>query len=372
MKPHYTALASATLILLAGAACTHKKHTDGENAPVVSVAMPEVRSITLYNDYPGYIAANKSVDVVAKVNGQIVSKLYKSGDPVKAGQALFTIDSSVYRDRLRQAQAALSTATADRDYALEHYNAVKKALESDAVSKMEVVQAESAYEEAEASIKTARAQLQEAERNLGYCTVTAPISGVASADLIDAGNYVTGEGNPVKLATIYDNSSMTAHFAIEDERYIELINSKEKSRELHLDSVPVSFSEELPHSYTGAISYFAPNLKQTTGTMNVECRIANPYDELKDGMYIKVHLPYGHLDNAVLVQASSIGTDQLGHYLYVVNDSNKVVYTPVAVGPLYGDSLRVVTEGIGAKDRYVTKAMLKMRDGITVEPHLEK
>lgn len=371
MKSLYLVIA-VSCAAVSAVSCKHNSHPDSEATPTVDVAIPEIRSITLYNDYPGYISANKSVDVVAKVNGQITGKSYKSGDAVRAGQALFTIDPSVYQDRLRQAQASLATAIAERDYALEHYNAVKKALESDAVSKMEVAQSQSACQQAEASVKTAAAQLREAERNLGYCTVTAPISGVVSDGLIDAGNYVTGEGNPVKLATIYDNSSMTAHFAIEDERYIELINTKDKNRELHLDSVPVSFSEKLPHSYTGAISYFAPNLRQTTGTMNAECRIANPWGELKGGMYIKVHLPYGHLDNAVLVQASSIGTDQLGHYLYVVNDSDKVVYTPVSIGPLYGDSLRVVTDGIGANDRYVTKAMLKMRGGIAVKPRLEK
>lgn len=372
MKHLTKVIAIASPVILSLASCSHKSTEGSEGGSVIDVAEPVVRSITLYNDYPGYLGANQSVDVVAKVNGQILKKLYESGGEVKEGQPLFKIDPSIYQDKVDQAQASLATAIADRDYAREHYHAVKKAAESDAVSKMEVVQSESALAEAEASVKTAQAQLAEARRNLGYCTVVAPISGVASTNLVGEGNYVTGDGAPVKLATIYDNSSMTANFAIEDERYLELIRSQEARRDLRLDSVPVTFSENLPHTYTGSITYFAPNLQQTTGTMKVQCKIPNPWNELRDGMYVKVHLPYGYMEDAVMVRASSIGTDQLGHYLYVVNDSNKVVYTPVTLGPTYGDSLRVVTKGIRPGDRYVTKAMLKMRDGVTVKPRLVK
>ena len=89
-------------------------------------------------------------------------------------------------------------------------------------------------------------------------------------------------------------------------------------------------------------------------------------------MYVKVKLPEGRIDTAVLVKDASIGTDQRGKYLYVVNDSDKVVYTPIEVGDLYADTLRLVNKGIKAGDRYVTKAMLKVRDGMTVSPTIVK
>ena len=95
-------------------------------------------------------------------------------------------------------------------------------------------------------------------------------------------------------------------------------------------------------------------------------------NELKDGMYVTVSLPYGVNPKAVLVKDASIGTDQLGKYVYVVNDSNKVVYTPIKVGEVYQDSLRIVNEGLGPKDRYVTKALLKARDGMSVKPRMTK
>lgn len=79
-------------------------------------------------------------------------------------------------------------------------------------------------------------------------------------------------------------------------------------------------------------------------------------------------MPFGASSHALLVKDSSIGTDQLGKYLYVVNDSNRIVYTPIETGDIYRDSLRIVTKGIGPESRYVTSAMLKVRDGMEVKP----
>ncbi len=106
--------------------------------------------------------------------------------------------------------------------------------------------------------------------------------------------------------------------------------------------------------------------------MELRCRIQNPYGELKAGMYVKIKLPYGTDTNAILVKDSSIGSDQLGKYLYVVNDSNRVVYTPIKTGDLYQDSMRVVISGLSPKSRYVTKALLKVKNGMTVNPKVVK
>ena len=353
--------------------CHHASDkSQAEVAETVDVAMPTVENVTLSNVYPGYLTANSSVDVVAKVNGQIVSKNFESGAMVQKGQVLFTIDPSTYLDQVKQAEATLTTANSTRDYAKAHYEAVKKALESDAVSKMEVIQAESAYEQAESSIKSATAALADARRLLGYCTVVAPITGRVADGVYSVGTYVSGQAAPVVVTTVYDNTTVSANFAIEDDIYHDIINSISRQDSLNYNKVPVIFEEPMPHDYTGEISYLAPALNNSTGTLNIKCRIDNPYDELRAGMYVKVDLPYGRLDNAILVNDASIGSDQLGKYLYVVNDSDKVVYTPVTVGPLYHDSLRVIEKGITPKDRYVTKALLKVRDGMTVKPHLVK
>ena len=105
-----------------------------------------------------------------------------------------------------------------------------------------------------------------------------------------------------------------------------------------------------------------------TGTLTLEGTVTNKDKLLKDGMYVTVDLPYGVEPHAVLVRDASIGRDQRGSYLYVVNDSDKVVYTPVQTGELFRDTLRIINGGIKPGDRYVTQALLTVRNGEKVRP----
>lgn len=366
MKLSGALLAAAVIVTSCGG---HKK-SNGEEMPEASidVALPEIDSVTLSNTYPGQLGAISQVAVVARVNGLLTAQLFKDGQYVRKGDVLFRIEDSKYRDAVQQANAALTTAISTRDYAKSHYEAVKKALESDAVSKMEVNQAESSLRQAEASIKNAQAALETARTNLGYCTITAPISGMASAGTMDVGNYVNGEGAAVTMTTLYDTSVLTAHFAVDDSE--GMIPDTKSDNQTLFSHIPLSFADSVAHEYYGDLSYVAPALEASTGTLDLRCHIKNTYNELRPGMFVKVNLPYKEVPDAILVKDASISTDQLGKYLYVVNDSDRVVYTPIKVGPLYRDSLRVVTSGITPKSRYVTKALLKVRDGMTVKPHL--
>ncbi len=360
------ALASVT-------SCGNKRQAADEGLLTVDVALPVTDSITLYKTYPGYAGANASADVVARVNGQLLSKNYDSGSLVKKGAVLFTIEPTKYSDAVRQAQAALATAESEYEYASKQAQAMKKAFESDAVSRMEVIQAESSMQQAEAAIKNARAALSTANTNLAYCTVRAPFTGHITSATVDVGNYINGEGAPFKLATIYDDSSMIVSFAIEDSQYERMMGAKsDPAVEALYHKVPLEFEEPLPHTYTADMYYTSPAIDKSTGTLNLKVTVDNPYGELRDGMYVTVKFPYDTDPDAILVKDASIGTDQLGKYLYVVNDSDKVVYTPIEVGGIYDDSLRVVTKGISRDSRYVTSAMLKVRDGMPVKPVLTK
>lgn len=354
--------------ILASSCSKSHKQNYGDAEETVDVAFPETDSVTLTNTYPGYFTPEAQVDVVGRVSGQLLSKNFKNGQYVNKGSVLFRIEDSKYRDAVQQAQAELATAKSSKDYAQSHYDAVKKALESDAVSKMEVIQAESDLRQAEAEIKNAQAVLETASTNLGYCTVIAPISGYVTSASYDVGSYINGEGSPVVLTTLYNNSTLTAQFSIEDERLLELLHNNDYRNMPELKNVELSFSDTIGHKYYGDLTYMAPMVDTSTGTVALQCKIDNKYDELRPGMFVKINLPYKKLKKAILVKDSALSTDQLGKYLYVVNDSDKIVYTPVSIGPLYRDSLRVILSGITPDSRYVTKAMLKVTDGMKVKP----
>lgn len=352
--------------------CGGKKAEREQELMAVNVAKAETDSVVLYKEYPGILTAGDKVEIVARVNGTIQSVNYTTGDVVKKGQLLFTIESSKYNDAVQQARAALETARSTKEYAAAHYAAMEKALVSNAVSVMEVKQAKSALEQAEASVLNARAALQTANTNLSYCRIYAPIGGRISNNVYGVGNYVNGEVSPVKVATIYNDEKLNANFSIEDASFLRSFASAQARENINYDSIPIAFSEKLPHAYTGRLHYMAPDVDASTGTMVVQAEIENPYGELRDGMYVTVSLPYVLEPKAVLVKDAAISTDQLGKFIYTVNDSNKVVYTPITEGGLVRDSMRVVLKGVTEGTPYVTQALLKVRSGMEVKPVMTK
>ncbi len=360
-------------LMAAASACSGKSDkTAGQQVPEIDVAEAVTDSVVISKTYPATLKAESSVDVVGRVNGYLVSQNYKNGDRVRKGQVLFRIEDTQYRDAVVQAQASLENARSAYAYASKNYEAMQRALQSDAVAQLQVLEAKNALEQAEAQIKNSEAALSTARTLLSYCTVTAPFDGVVSASVYSDGAYIGGSAQPVKLASIYDNSKVKADFYIDDASFQRSLGNDNGRSKINYDSVPVSFSETLPHNYFGRLTYISPDVNTGTGTMHLRLEMDNPHDELRDGMYCMVSLPLKVVPQAVLVKDASISTSQSEKFLYVVNDSNRVVYTPITVGDMANDSMRIVTSGLQPGQKYVTRALLKVRAGMEVKPNLTK
>lgn len=366
-------LNAATLMLLVVlGACSKKENTAVPSVPEINVAEATADSIVLHNDYPGYIKAHTKADVVGEVSGRLLTQHFTSGDYVAKGQVLYTIESDTYRDAVRQAEGSLESAMSQRDFYSAQSAAMQKAYEKEAVSKMELLQSQSSLRQAQGSISSASAQLAEARTRLSKCIVRAPISGYITESTVSVGNYINGEASPQVLATIYDNSVFDAIFSIEDDRSPALLGDGTRNGGPLYRNMPLKFQSALKNAFSADLYYVAPTVSTSTGSLQLMGKVENKGNELKDGMYVTVSLPYGTNPKAVIVKDAALSTDQLGKYLYVVNDSNKVVYTPVTVGPLYQDSLRVIEKGIEPGQKYVTEALLTVRNGMTVKPVLKK
>lgn len=357
-----------TLLLVS---CHKKEKEIPDSVPAVNVTEVEVDSIVLHNDYPGFLESKNKAQVVAEVSGKLLSQNFESGSYVTKGQVLFTIDPVNYKSAVTEGEANVANYTSQRDYYAKESSAMEKAYKEKAVSEMELLQSQSSLRQAEASIKNASAALQTARNNLAKCTVRAPISGYITLNEVSVGNYINGEASPQVLATIYDNSEFNAKFSIEDGQYNTLLGDSKKPSGALYENMPLSFNTPVAHQYTANLYYVAPSVNSSTGALQLVGTVKNIDNELKDGMYVTISLPYGIDPRAIIVKDAALSTDQLGKYLYVVNDSDKVVYTPVTVGPLYRDSLRVVTKGLKPGDRYVTEALLTVRNGMKVKPVLK-
>ena len=359
------------LVLSVLTGCKEKKDTGamkGMPTLAISVAKPIVKDITLTKDYPGYLTTEKTVNLVARVNGTLRSVSYVPGGRVKKGQLLFVIEPTLYNDKVAQAEAELKTAQAQLEYARNNYSRMKEAVKSDAVSQIQVLQSESSVTEGVAAVSNAEAALSTARTNLGYCYVRAPFDGTISKSTVDIGSYVGGSLQPVTLATIYKDDQMYAYFNVADNQWLEMsMNNQQPTKDLP-KKIMVQLGKEGTESYPATLDYLSPNVDLNTGTLMVRANFDNPQGVLKSGLYVSITLPYGEADHAILVKEASIGTDQLGKFLYAVNDSDIVHYRHIEIGQLINDTLRQVLGGLSPQQRYVTEALMKVRDGMKIKP----
>lgn len=359
------------LVLSVLTGCKEKKDAGamkGMPTLAISVAKPIVKDITLTKDYPGYLTTEKTVNLVARVNGTLQSVSYAPGGRVKKGQLLFVIEPTLYNDKVAQAEAELKTAQAQLEYARNNYSRMKEAVKSDAVSQIQVLQSESSVTEGVAAVSNAEAALSTARTNLGYCYVRAPFDGTISKSTVDVGSYVGGSLQPVTLATIYKDDQMYAYFNVADNQWLEMsMNNQQPTKNLP-KKIMVQLGKEGTESYPATLDYLSPNVDLNTGTLMVRANFDNPQGVLKSGLYVSITLPYGEADHAILVKEASIGTDQLGKFLYAVNDSDIVHYRHIEIGQLINDTLRQVLGGLSPQERYVTEALMKVRDGMKIKP----
>ena len=363
-------LSIMTLCMIALLGCNDKgKKRTTSSIPKVSVARPYVMPIVLHKDYPGYLLSNNIVDVVSRVSGYVTLQNFSSGQYINEGDLLYIIEPTVYENEVKKAEANLKSAQASLDYYENNYQRMLEASKSNAISQIDLIQAETNVRTAKANVQTAEANLKTAQNTLSYCYVKAPISGTLTTSGAGEGEYVSGsDGSPFKLTTIYNNDPMYAYFNIEDNQYLTIKMSSENWESSLPNKVYVSMQEGRFPPIEATPNYISPFVNLKTGTLTLRALFENSKYELKSGMYCTVSLPYGEVDNAILIPDASTGTDQLGRYIYVVDKNNTVSYRHIEIGEIINDSLIHVKSGLNPDEQFVTKALLKVRSGMKVEP----
>lgn len=363
-------LSIMTLCMICLWGCNNKgKKKTTSDIPKVSVARPYVMPIVLHKEYPGYLLSNNIVDVVSRVSGYVTLQNFSSGQYINEGDLLYVIEPTVYENEAKKAEANLKSAQASLDYYENNYQRMLEASKSDAISQIDLIQAETNVRTAKANVQTAEADLKTAQTTLSYCYIKAPITGFLTTSGAGEGEYVAGsDGSPFKLTTIYNNDPIYAYFNIEDNQYLTIKMSSKNWESALPKKVYVKMQEGRFPPIEATPNYISPFVNLKTGTLTLRALFENSQYDLKSGMYCTVSLPYGEDDNAILIPDASTGTDQLGRYIYVVNDNNIVSYRHIEVGEIINDSLIHIKSGLNPDERFVTKALLKVRSGMKVEP----
>ena len=338
--------------LLSITAC-HKKAapTAGGTALPIEVTTPIVKEITLTREYPGYLKADATIPIMGRVNGTIIKRNFTEGSRVKKGDLLYVIEPTLYDNAVAQAEASLQTAIAQQEYARSNYERMQAAISSNA------------------AVDNAKAALKSARTKQGYCYITAPADGSISLTKQPTGAYIAGEMSPVELCRLYKDDIMYAFFNIPDIQWFRKALATNGS--IDQSNITFTLGEGNIIERSATIDYLSPNVDTGTGTLQIRAALPNSDGLLKSGSYISIIMPYDRIDNALLIKDASIGTDQTGKFIYVVNDSNEVEYRRIETGSIIDDTLRLVTSGLESGERYVTKALLKVRNGMPVTPIME-
>ncbi len=338
--------------------------------PEVTVAVPEVRDVTNQAVFNGTTVAIKSVEIVARVQGFLEQIRFKPSTFVKRDQTLFVIEQAPFIARRDRAKANLESAEAGLRRAESDLARLEQAVKTNAVSQQEVTRARAERDQAEASLLASRAELQNAEIELGYTTIKSPIEGLISRHLVDAGNLVGQTGTTV-LATVRTMNPIYADFEISERQLARLL----EARGGHDGSIDVEdeasnatlLLRETEHEIAGHIDSLDNTVDTSTGTIMLRAVFPNPDARIFPGFFVGVRIAGEILKDAIVVEERAIGTDLGGKYLYVVGEDNVVEQRYVELGPEEKGAI-VVLEGIKQGERYVLDGLLRARPGLPVNP----
>lgn len=341
-----------------------------------SVAHPTVRDIQYQLEFPGYLQSELVVDLLSRVEGYLQQVRFEAGKPVAKGDTLFVIEPTNYKNKVEQAQAQLLTSQANLALAQTTLARMQDAYKSNAVSEIDVIEATTNVDQCKAAVQSAKAQLETAQTNLSYCYILAPEAGRVTRSLVDKGNYVSPH---TQLATFYKDNQMYVYFSIEASKLIWAQNEAQKSDSQvkkagePFSNVEVKLTDSQGNAtyYAGKLDYLSPSADITTGTVDMRAVLNNEKRALNNGVYVKVSFSYKDVKDAVLIPESSIGTDQSGRYIYVV-ENDTVRYRSVQVGQLQRDNLREIVKGLSANEYYITKALTRVRNGQAIQPIVEQ
>ncbi|HSV57718.1 MAG TPA: efflux RND transporter periplasmic adaptor subunit [Variovorax sp.] len=333
-------------------------------APEVGVVVATPGDVGLLVELPGRLEASRVSQVRARAAGILQERLFREGSDVKAGQPLFRIDPAPYKATQLSAEASLARAEANVGQAKALAERYKPLVEANAVSKQEYANAVAAWKAAEAEVGVARAALTTARINLGYATVTAPISGRIGRALVTEGALV-GQNEATELAVIQQINPMYVNFTQSASDVLKLRRALEaglfkRGSGPEAASVRVVLEDGTEFAEAGKLLFSDLSVDPTTGQITLRAEVPNPKGTLLPGLYVRVRLEQAQVSNAITVPQQAVTRTQQGDSLMVVGADGKVSSRNVKISA--GQNNRwVVLEGLKAGEQVMVDGFQKLQ-----------
>ncbi len=356
------------------AACGQPQQQAAPPPPTVTVAKPVQQTVTDFDEYVGRFLAVNNVEVRARVSGYLDKVHFQDGQLVKEGDPLFTIDPRPFQNTLAQAQANLMQAKANLAFAEADLGRGQQLVRDKTITEQTFDQRTQSFRNTQASVAANEAAVRQAELDLTFTELKAPVSGRIGDRRVAPGNLVTGStaGSTTLLATIVSIDPIRFEFTFDEASYLryERILKSGNDANSRGKGVPIKLKliDEKTFDHAGKIDFIDNVIDRSSGTIRGRALVDNPNGLFTPGMFARIQVPGSQPYQALLVPEVAIGSDQARKFVFVVNADNSVVQKYVTLGQLIDGKLRVIKEGLGPDDRVIVNGMVRARNGIKVTP----
>ena len=343
--------------------------------PPVTVSHPLQKEVTEWDEFTGQFQAVDYVEIRARVSGWLNEIHFTDGQIVNKGDLLFVIDPRPYEIQLATAKAQVETANAQLDYATKDVARGAELRQKDFLAQSSYDQRLQTMRVAAASLESGKAAVRDAELNLEFTRVTAPVSGRISTHQVSIGNLISGGGGTgasgTLLTSIVSLDPVWFVFDMSEGDYLAyqraVASGKLESTRDGKVAVGVRLTDEKNWSRTGVLDFIDNQVDRGAGTIRARATFANPNYFITPGQFGRIRIPGSEPYTAMLLPDAAIVTDQSTKIVMTVTPDGTVVPKPVRPGPTI-DGLRVIREGLQADDNVIINGLVRARPGGKVTP----
>ena len=367
-------------LLLAGCDNSTKQEV-APPAAKVTVVKTEAKDTPIVVEFVGKTASSRRVEIRSRVEGFLEKRLYTEGSLVQAGDVLFEMDKKPFEAQLDAAKAELSQQQARMKTAKANLDRVEPLAKQNAVAKKELDDALGSFQTASAAVEAAKAKVVQAELDLGYCTITSPVTGVSSYATQREGAYIGFNAGPLTYVAQID--PIWIEFSVSENQILKSRQQFNENRIVEPEGgnfeVEVVLADGTIFPHTGEITFADASLSEKTGTFLIRAEVQNPgaekdgdnsvsrkmTAEMRPGQFVRARLKGAMRPKAILVPQTAVQQGAKGSFVWVIKDG-KAENRPVEVGPWHEDDW-FIDSGLNAGDVVVVGGALKLRAGIPVE-----
>ncbi len=333
------------------ASCTdNQEHTASLPEFTVSVGYPLLGEAQHYREWIGEVTSMQKASILPQISGYITERRFKNGQMVKEGDILYQIDPQLYQQALKQAQQGVAQKQAALDKAKQNLDYYAALIGKEAISRQSYTDAQQAVKESQAALEAARAAAQQAQINLGYCTLRSPIAGVVGFAQSYAGAYVSPNGSALVEVTRLD--PIRINFAITEQEWLSQGGAKgalSPGKEVDL-----LLADGASYPQKASIEGVDNKVNTATGSLMLDAHVSNPQGLLRPGMFAKVRALTELQKDVLWVPQSAIARLQGMSFVLAYPEGGKVSMIPVELGMSEGERVVIVGKGITASTRIIT------------------